>query len=675
MRGQSNAPRERSAEAVTTVDLRRVQRESADLGEILARSQGITVQRSGGLGSATRLSLNGLSDDQVRFFLDGVPLELAGYPNGIANVPVNLVERVEVYRGVVPIRFGADALGGAVNLVTPSRYDNRLTASYQVGSFGTRRFTVDGRYRHDPTGIIADANAFFDVSNNNYPIDVEAPDARGRPREVEAKRFHDGYRAFGGTLALGVTGRSWAKRLLFRGFASTFDKELQHNTVMTVPYGDVRYGSTVAGVSGRYEQPLSKNVELDVLGSYVRRWIDFEDAGRTVYDWFGHRIRERRIAGEIEGIPHDQLTIQDSALSRTSLRWTVARGHVVSASLSPTFTTRKGDERIQVDPNGRDPLSARRRLFAFVSGVEYRLGAFGKPDDPVLENIAFAKDYVFSSSTEEILPNGSFRPLERSHHSLGAGDGVRVRLSRGIYAKASYEYATRLPRPDEVFGDGVLVVPNLRLEPEVSHNANFGPHVELRRTPIGDVTADANGFYRDADRLIVLLGDARSFTNQNVYRARALGVETAAAWSLPRRIVSIDGMFTYQDIRNVSSEGTFAAFDGDRVPNRPWLFASWGVRFRIPHAFGESDALEPFYVGRYTHAFFRGWESQGVREFKQVVDAQTTHGFGLSWLFSRDLLLLTSTLEVQNVTNARVYDFFGVQRAGRAVHLKITAEL
>jgi len=78
--------------------------------EIAGATQGVAVRRVGGLGSNARFSLNGPYDDQIRFFLDGVPLELAGYPFESPR-PVNLVNRVEVYRGVVPVRFGADALG------------------------------------------------------------------------------------------------------------------------------------------------------------------------------------------------------------------------------------------------------------------------------------------------------------------------------------------------------------------------------------------------------------------------------------------------------------------------------------------------------------------------------------------------------------------------------------
>src|SRR5262249_46315399 len=152
---------------VHVVETETARRQSADLGEVLARTQGVGVQRSGGLGSETRFSLNGLTDDQIRFFLDGVPLELAGYPFGIANVPVNLVERAELYRGVVPVRFGADALGGAVNLVSDDHVDGtHAGGSLQVGSFGTLRATVNGRHLSH-WGWLTRVSAFHDHADND----------------------------------------------------------------------------------------------------------------------------------------------------------------------------------------------------------------------------------------------------------------------------------------------------------------------------------------------------------------------------------------------------------------------------------------------------------------------------------------------------------------------------
>src|SRR5690606_30523878 len=84
VQGESEADRRRnSAESVVVIETEQAQRQAADMGELLARQEGVSVRRSGGLGSGSRFSLNGLSDDQIRIFLDGVPLELAGFPFGL----------------------------------------------------------------------------------------------------------------------------------------------------------------------------------------------------------------------------------------------------------------------------------------------------------------------------------------------------------------------------------------------------------------------------------------------------------------------------------------------------------------------------------------------------------------------------------------------------------------
>jgi hypothetical protein len=666
---------QQSAEAVNVIDTRKAQKESADLGEVLARQAGVTFRRSGGLGSDARFCLNGSCDGAIRFFVDGIPLELAGYPSGgalgLSITPVAFVERVEMYRGVVPIRFGADALGGAVNLVTDQSYRTGLVASYQMGSFGIHRTTLTARYRHEPSGFVANGMALYDDARNDYFVDVEIPDERGRLRPATVRRFHDDFRAFGGALEVGVVEKPWARRLLLKGFASAYDKELQHNLVMTVPYGEVTYGETVYGGTARYDVALHKAVDLEVVAGYAHRIIDYEDQGRWVYDWNGDRIRERRVAGEIESRPRDQIIWQDGAFGRALAEWVIAPEHILRLSLLPTHTTRIGDERIQADPNARDPLTAKRDLFTFVSGLEYELNLFGER----LSNIFFVKDYFYRADSEDPLPGNIFRARQLESHTQGAGDSLRLRFTPWLYAKASYEYATRLPAPGEVFGDGVLVLANLELEPEVSHNANIGPRMELRRTRAGDFVVDINAFLRESDRLIVLLGNDRFFTYQNVYKARGLGLENALTWVSPGQWVSLDGTLTWLDVRNASDEGTFGDFEGDRIPNRPYLLASWGAHLRFPDLPGRDDTLEPFYIGRYVHEFFRGWESQGLREFKQVVDAQVTHNLGITWNLSRDFARVSSTFEVSNVTDAKVFDNFGVQRPGRAFFVKLTGEI
>lgn len=663
---------EQSAQAVHVIDTERAQRQSADLGEVLARSEGVGVRRSGGLGSTARFSLNGLTDDQIRFFLDGLPLDLTGYPFGIANVPVNLIERVEIYRGVVPIRFGADALGGAVNLVSEENVrGTHGSASYQTGSFGTQRLTLFARHLDEPSGLFLRFGAFADRADNDYPIDVEVPNEQGRLAPARVYRFHDDYRAVGANVEGGVVDKPWARRLLLRAFVTDYDKELQHNAVMTVPYGDVEYGETTLGGTLRYEHSWAKRAALEAVAGYTYGRLAFIDAGACVYSWFGQCVRERAQPGEIETPARDQLIWDKNLFGRVHLELLLHPEHALRLTSSPSYTTRTGDERLQANPSARDALTAQRDLLTWVNGVEYQLDVF----DERLENIAFVKQYVQVARSEEPVPGGLIRDRDRDTHRLGVGDSLRYRFFEGFYAKASYEWATRLPRPDEVFGDAVLVVDNLELAPEVSHNYNLGASLDSGVTASGNWQGQVSLFVRDAEELIVLLGNDRVFSYQNVFGARSEGFEAAAGWTAPNDILTLEGNVTYQSFRNTSSEGTFGDFEGDRIPNRPYLFANGSARWSWKGVSAPRDELSLSYDLRYVHEFFRGWESVGLREFKQVIDSQLTHGAALTYLVQGDPLTLSFSCEVQNLSDEKVFDFFGVQRPGRASYFKVAAEL
>lgn len=670
--GRSTGERlRRSANAVHVVDTEEARRQTADMGEVLARSQGISVQRTGGLGSGTRFSLNGLGDDQVRFFIDGIPLDLAGYPFGVANVPVNFANRIEVYRGVVPVAFGADALGGAVNLVTDEEIEGTHgSASYQTGSFGTHRVTL-GIRTHDPVvGSFTRATAFLDRAENDYPIFVDAPDERGRPVSTRIYRFHDAYRATGVNVETGIVERPWAKRLLVRAFLTEYRKELQHNVVMSLPYGDAEHGGLTAGVSGRYTNVFLHRHQINLTAGHTYGKTAFRDLGECVYDWFGQCVTERRQPGELTSGGRDQVVVNHTTFARANLGTLLLPSHGLRLSLSPTYTVRQGEERTIVEPDAVDPLSAERKLLTFVGGLEYELDLL----DERLENIAFVKQYFQLVRSEEPLAGGAFQERDRDTHRFGMGDGLRYAFLDWLYSKVSYEYATRLPRPEEVFGDAVRVVDNLELEPEVSHNANLEVTVDMRDLPVGALRGSVNGFVREVDQLIVLLGDENVYTYENVYSARSVGFEASAGWTSPGEYVVVDGNVTHMEFRNTSQDGAFAGFAGDRIPNRPYLFANASLRLQKKAVAVGEDRLSLAWHTRYVHEFFRYWESNGLRRFKDTVDAQLLHSVGLTYLVEGERANLSTTLEVQNLTDRPAFDFFGVQRPGRAAYLKMVAE-
>jgi len=90
--------------------------------------------------------------------LDGVPMEGFGSSFQINNIPINMAERIEIYKEVVPIDFGSDALGGAINIVTSKRRSSFLDASASYGSFGTVKSYVNAGYT-SKSGFTVDLNA------------------------------------------------------------------------------------------------------------------------------------------------------------------------------------------------------------------------------------------------------------------------------------------------------------------------------------------------------------------------------------------------------------------------------------------------------------------------------------------------------------------------------------
>ena len=111
----------KSAFNAVAVDLKGMAGLNKNLAEVLTTVPGVKLRETGGMGSDMQLMLDGFTGKHVKVFIDGVPQEGAGTALNLNNLPVNFAERIEVYRGVVPVGFGTDALGGVINIVTNQR--------------------------------------------------------------------------------------------------------------------------------------------------------------------------------------------------------------------------------------------------------------------------------------------------------------------------------------------------------------------------------------------------------------------------------------------------------------------------------------------------------------------------------------------------------------------------
>lgn len=102
----SNAIEEKQKEgfAIEGISMNAIQHQSIELNKVLDQTAGIRVRQDGGLGSRVSYMVNGLGGRSVRFFLDGIPMDYFGSSYSVSTIPVSMIDRVEVYKVLFPLR-------------------------------------------------------------------------------------------------------------------------------------------------------------------------------------------------------------------------------------------------------------------------------------------------------------------------------------------------------------------------------------------------------------------------------------------------------------------------------------------------------------------------------------------------------------------------------------------
>ena len=143
-----------SVEAVQFSDIRL--QTAADAGELLALVPGVVTRSYGALGDVRTLSIRGSTSAQVLVLLDGQRLNQAQTGEvDLSILPMEQVERVEVVRGGTSAQYGADAVGGVVNIITKQDRTDGAHGMVEgtIGSFGTRGVRLDGSFGHPGAAV------------------------------------------------------------------------------------------------------------------------------------------------------------------------------------------------------------------------------------------------------------------------------------------------------------------------------------------------------------------------------------------------------------------------------------------------------------------------------------------------------------------------------------------
>jgi vitamin B12 transporter len=230
---------------ITREDIERLQPHS--LPELLSGLPGVSVASNGGLGTVSSVFLRGTESDQVLVLLDGVRIgSVTSGTTAFEQIPVDLIERIEIVRGPRSALYGSEAIGGVIQIFT-RKGAPQLTPSFSIG--GGSHDTVQGSA--GVAGSVGQAWYTAGVSG----LDTTGINAcRGAGAPVYAGCFtnepdQDGYRSTAGLLRGGYR---------FDGGAEVSGEWLRS-------YGDSQYDGSFQNESKLVQQLLGATVKLPLL--------------------------------------------------------------------------------------------------------------------------------------------------------------------------------------------------------------------------------------------------------------------------------------------------------------------------------------------------------------------------------------------------------------------------
>jgi outer membrane cobalamin receptor len=559
--------------------------EQRSLPDLLEDVPGLRVIRLQGRNGYAVASVRGSTAAQVAVYVDGILMNLQSESAvDLSAIPADNVERIEVYRGYVPSRFGAQAMGGVISVVTKSPDKPRSTMSLGLGSFGRFKGTAthttavfggkffgslgyeiydgDFEYWNDNSTFYDDSDDYTgkrqDNGFENTDILLKWEDARWRARTswvrrnrglpIEAAK-HDRPGvpnnipgALLDTTRWDISlGREqdagdvrWGLELTYTGQNKKYDKRSQHNSLGLLDVNKGEYEATRFGVALDASVPIGERHFLELLAEYADERLDVE----------GDMLK---ILGGVEKYDRGDrsVTLQDT---------------------------------ISLDGAG---------TFLLTPSLRWH----GQDDESHLTwQIALTKE-----------------------------------LSSAWMLKGTFGTYARAPNMYERYGDGAFIRPaeeDLRWETGAQYDIGIIWNARLNDPWNARVNASLSGFWRDTDNLIEFSMEGPQYgIYTNIAEADIKGIEAEAGIDWEKWNLALSA--TWMDAKNRTPDSPTARYMGKWLPNRP----RWAGSARLTRKFTKGSAFAEY---RYTGANFadraeiRLFDARGVVNIGAKYDLSPT---------------------------------------------------
>ena len=687
---------EKEGYAMNVIETKEAALRNIQTNELLDRSVGVRVRQNGGLGAAVNYNLNGMSGNAVRIFINGLPISTYGSSFDLNSIPPALIERIEVYKGVVPIHLSDDILGGAINIILKKNLTNSVNASVSYGSFNTFQANLNGMFRNQKTGLTLKASGFHNYSDNDYTIwgkFARNIDPYGNYEFVKVRRFNDAYKSTGGRIEVGFTDVKWADSFMLGFNTSKANNEIQHGLYMTIPYKGRFTESNAQVFSLEYAKKnlFVEGLDFNLSGMLSDRKQIVNDTVSYRYNWYGEIVKGiygediKTNTGAQQGAPTLNHINRNIKTFRAGLSYEFIENHRLMIN-HHLYDINRTDED-QLKPISLRVYATENFLQKNITSFAYDFNAF----ENKLKGNVFTK--LYSQRIKQVRPTSVLIDGNQTKvddvktsdlYETGYGVAASYLITPSVVVLFSAERALRLPSENEIFGDpSENMISNVGLKPEISDNYNFGFKFGAYKINKHKFSVSGSGFIRDTKDKIIRKVDNRinealqtaPFTNLG--KSMSIGFEAELSYSFNEKLIFNGNLSRFQTLSNLKYDENGNIFDNyrEQIPNEPFFTANASLQYQFNDVFMKQSKLFLNYNFGFVDSFYTVWSMpKGISNREDILkESETPQQFiqdlGFSYVFPKNQFVVS--FDAKNIFNSQAYDNFAVQKPGRAFYLKI----
>ncbi|CAH0334533.1 Vitamin B12 transporter BtuB [Flavobacterium sp. CECT 9288] len=686
---------ETSGFAVAIIETKEASLRNLTTNELLDRSVGVRVRQNGGIGSNVEYNLNGMSGSAIGMFIDGIEISTFGSSFNLNNIPPAMIERIEVYKGILPSHLTGDYVGGAINVVLKKDVSkNTATAAVSYGSFQTFQSDLGVTLRDKKSGLSFRGSGFYTYTDNSFETWGRSTTFVNHLQQItrpyRAKRFNNTYKAVGGRFEAGFTDTKWADQFFIGYNGSSNYTEIPHGITMAVPYVG-RFNETKSHallLNYTKKNFLVQNLALNINAVRSERSTYLQDTISYAYNWdgtirevieFGERVPLRTNGGQ-QGPKTITNTDRKITNARSNLGYLIASGHRISLNHKFEATNRKDEDLL--NPSLRE-LATKSLVTKNIVSLNYEAESFNKK---LITNLLgkYTTNKTNQTKYEIVTIDGVNTIVQResstSDYNFGYGATASYQVIEKLFIIGSTENSYIMPTENQLFGaPEINILSNLTLEPEKNINYNLG----FRWGPIDfkkhKISFYANAFWRNGFNKITQQAvdvseieeesdaDIQTTRYVNLGKTQARGFEAEIIYVFNNKLNASVNFSKFNNIFKLERDnnGLPHTFFGQQVPNEPFLTANANIQYRLNNVLQKNSVLNLYYNTGFVGEYYVVW---GQPDWS-LTPSQFTHDIGISYGFPSKKLI--ASVDVKNIMNAEIYDNFSIQKPGRGIYFKL----